>query len=502
MRLKRLLTLPYLLGLLLLCLSSAVNARAEHADEPVVQSDPGADTLNYVWDPANVEYTVNLINPENYTGWTYDDYIEYSTGAYMGSITYGDTMADCNNYYYNTPWTGTGSNGQGGLPCVNMNLDSELEPVIRFSYGHATVYQTIQVQKQLQNLGYDVVGFRYGWEINNVNAAQDYSADEILAYVYVWDSMGNLVYNSFYDWSYQQISGWNATDIVATLSTLDAYPADNMGIARMYFHGQDGWGWQGYYGPKVRGAYFEYAYVYNPCYATVLADPSCDGYADAFAEQQYSIMCSADPLYDSGCPGYDDAYFNYMCNINPTYSIMCPNYPTSSTTFEDQQIVDIVPVEVEQEIIASVEAEAEAEQDAGEELEKDIESFGEFELSNTVTSVDGEVDSEAETEESKEQKEKSKKEKLKKIIAARLATLTKDLETASIEDAKALQEQVLALMNFTPGFAAYKVGLPDGVLYESNNPYENLYVPDSRAGLRNGLAQELKHREMVLAQYN
>ena len=487
------------MGFLLLSLSSAVNAQEECAEcVPLVEPDPGADTLNYVWDPANVEYTVNLINPENYTGYTYDDYIEYSTGAYMGSVTYGDTMADCNNYYYNTPWTGVGSNGQGGLPCVNMNADSELDPVIRFSYGHATVYQTIQVQKQLQNLGYDVVGFRYGWEINNVNAAQNYSADEIIAYVYVWDSMGNLVYNSFYDWSYQQISGWNATDIVTTLSTLDAYPADSMGIARMYFHGQDGWGWQGYYGPKVRGAYFEYAYVYNPCYASVLADPSCDGYAEAFAEQQYSIMCSADPLYDSGCPGYEDAYFNSMCNINPTYSIMCPNYPVSTTTFDDQKIVDITPVEVEQEIIADVETEAE--ETVVEELIEVAETEVEVEIDPMAEKNNADS---AEISVSPEEKEQAKRKKIKEILVAKLTSLSDQLaQEADLEAQKLLQQQILALMNYVPGFAAYKEGLPDGVLYVSNNPYENLYVPDSRAGLRNGLAQELKHREMVLAQYN
>lgn len=498
MRLNRLLTLPYLLGLLLLCLSSAVNARAEHADELLVESDPGADTLNYVWDPANVEYTVNLINPENYTGWTYDEHIELSNDSYMGTVNYGDTMADCNNYYYNTPWTGVGSFGQGGLPCVNMNADSELEPVIRFSWGHATVYQTIQVQQQLQNLGYDVVGFRYGWEINNSNKAQNWSADEILAYVYVYDSMGNLVYNSFYDWSYQNISGWNATDIVATLSTLDAYPADNMGIARMYFHGQDGWGWQGYYGPKVRGAYFEYAYVYNPCYATVLADPSCEGYAEAFVEQQYSIMCSADPLYDSGCPGYDDAYFNSMCNINPTYSIMCPNYPMSTSTFDDQQIVDITPVEVEQEIIAVVETEAE--ENVVEELIDVAETEVEVVIDPMAEKNNADSDEQLVTPEKKEQ---SKRKKIKEILVAKLTSLSDQLaQEADLEAQKLLQQQILALMNYVPGFAAYKEGLPDGVLYVSNNPYENLYVPDSRAGLRNGLAQELKHREMVLAQYN
>lgn len=475
--------------LLLLCSSSLVNAQEECAECGPLPEDLTSQT-GYVWDPADEQTTGNLVVIENFQNWTLDESVEPTWGPtdvngngifgeYLGTMYIGDSMEDCY------------ANAIPGVPCYNMNTDTTADPVLRMSWGHGSVYQTFTIAKELQNLGYDVVGLQYSWEINNA------WNDEAYATVTVRDINGNAVYYSFYNYNYMATNGWLNETTTAYLP--DAYPVENIAYGMLDWHGTDAQqNVDAYYGPRWRNGSFEFIYVFNPCYVSVLSDPSCNGYAEAYAEQQYSIMCSADPLYDSGCPGYEDAYFNSMCNINPTYSIMCPNYPMSTSTFDDQQIVDITPVEVEQEIIAVVETEAE--ENVVEELIDVAETEVEVVIDPMAEKNNADSDEQSVTPEKKEQ---SKRKKIKEILVAKLASLSDQLaQEADLEAQKLLQQQILALMNYVPGFAAYKEGLPDGVLYVSNNPYENLYVPDSRAGLRNGLAQELKHREMVLAQYN
>jgi len=175
------------------------------------------------------------------------------------------------------------------------------------------------------------------------------------------------------------------------------------------------------------------------------------------------------------CPGYQDAYFNSMCNADPQYSPLCPNYTPqqeSSTTV----VVAALPVQnTMPDPIVVIEATVEESTDNESEM----------------------------TEELDEEGNDSKREKVKELVKDKLKSLAEDLAAAADAEAQmALQAQILALMSYVPGFSAYNATVPDGLLYVSENPYEDLYVPDSRQGLRNGLAQELKHREMVQSQYN
>ena len=62
------------------------------------------------------------------------------------------------------------------------------------------------------------------------------------------------------------------------------------------------------------------------CATNALYDPTCPGYAQALAEQQYNQACAADPLYDAGCPGYAEALYNQQCEANPLSDSGCPGY--------------------------------------------------------------------------------------------------------------------------------------------------------------------------------
>lgn len=76
---------------------------------------------------------------------------------------------------------------------------------------------------------------------------------------------------------------------------------------------------------RLSMTYFESMDCSNP-----LNDPSCEGYEQAYTEQQ----CGIDPLYDSSCPGYEQAYMDQQCSADATYDPSCPGYEQA---YEEQQ---------------------------------------------------------------------------------------------------------------------------------------------------------------------
>lgn len=76
---------------------------------------------------------------------------------------------------------------------------------------------------------------------------------------------------------------------------------------------------------RLSMTYFEALDCSNP-----LNDPSCEGYQQAYTEQQ----CQQDPLYDQSCSGYAAAYLNQQCQSDPLYDQSCDGYESA---YEDQQ---------------------------------------------------------------------------------------------------------------------------------------------------------------------
>jgi len=67
------------------------------------------------------------------------------------------------------------------------------------------------------------------------------------------------------------------------------------------------------------------------------------------------------------------------------------------------------------------------------------------------------------------------------------------------EQSKQQMEQ-LAMMNYVPGFDTYNRSIHGGYLPDVQF-YTETKVPESRRGLRNGLAQQILHEKMVEMQY-
>jgi len=178
--------------------------------------------------------------------------------------------------------------------------------------------------------------------------------DELVVVVEVTDTNGNVVetktwtMDTWYQWNQtnshstnevqegttvwqiheDNIEIYNHIDKIGTIRT-----PNSVGDVRFRINGYDKGNWDGYYGPIVNDIETWFTYRANPCNDTALYDPSCPGYAEAYAQYEYDQNCAADALYDSGCPGYATAYFNQQCDISALYDSACPGYAAAYLTW-------------------------------------------------------------------------------------------------------------------------------------------------------------------------
>ena len=131
--------------------------------------------------------------------------------------------------------------------------------------------------------------------------------------------------------------------------------------------------------------------------------------------------------------------------------------------------------------------------DAGQESDRETEDGGDGGTESSEPSRDAPTESE---------KKKSKKKKLKEIAAKKAAQLANRMsEAATLEAQQAVQLQILRLIGFNPDFSAYQnVSITQPQFY-AEEQLPDAKIPNSRRGLRNGLAQQLLHEKMVDMQY-
>jgi len=102
---------------------------------------------------------------------------------------------------------------------------------------------------------------------------------------------------------------------------------------------------------------------------------------------------------------------------------------------------------------------------------------------------------------SQQDRANSRREKVKELMVAKAKELANDVANAtSLEQQRAIQSQLLAAIGFNPDFTAYKVELQDTPFYEDPG-LADAKLPSARTALRNGLAQQILHEEMVDMQY-
>jgi hypothetical protein len=301
------------------------------------------------------------------------------------------------------------------------------------------------------------------------------------------------------------------------------------------------------------------AYYNQQCSANPLYDSQCPGYAQAYEDQQckldplfstnctgyqeayHSQQCSLNALYTSDCPGYAEAYFNQQCGINALYNNQCPGYAeayatkmllekqeeeTSGTIAESEPVtiavdpiaslttvsstgdavVDSVisaPVAVVSltEQVTSNEPQTESISDSSAAVEEPMGDSGGEDSGGSEAGPDEKEDNATGGDSKSGTSSNSTRDKVKKAMTEKAMALADDMSNAAtIEAQKAVQAQVLAVMGYVPGFGAYG-GTIGGGSYSDAQMYAPTTVPESKRGLRNGLAQQLLHTKIVDSQY-
>jgi hypothetical protein len=292
--------------------------------------------------PYNIAYATDTTAPSNPTTTT-PDQLDLDDGT-ISNPQYGCPAGTSAAYVY-----GSGSSVRWG-ECQNT-----------FAISYA-------INQALQGTGVSIDKVHYQWKYihcfntpgkfcsvdiqNRVNQStgeitDDTYWDELVVVVEVTDSSGNVVetktwtMDTWYDWTSSNshstnevqegatvwqihednIEIYNHIDKVGTIRT-----PNSVGDVRFRITGYDKGNWDGYYGPIVNDIKTWFTYRANPCNDTALYDPSCPGYATAYAAYQYEQNCAADALYDTGCPGYATAYLNQQCSLDATHDASCPGY--------------------------------------------------------------------------------------------------------------------------------------------------------------------------------
>ena len=483
-------------------------------------------------------------------------------------------------------WQGaTYGNDPGGC-CASISGNGALfdngTNTILFSYGRDLLSQTIAINQALALSGVQVDGYQYGWTYRLIsNNGRD--GDELIFTVEVRDSNGAVVENYQYNRSASPHDEWYTESGTQMFS--QSYP-DPQSIA-LRIQGMDGGFWGGYYGPEVKDVMLKLIYTADPCAGNPLYDPSCNGYAEAYAQQQYDQNCSANALYDPGCPGYYQAYEAQQCSINPLFTPSCPGYaeayfsqqcsvdalydatcPGYAEAYFDKQCTiddfydrscpgyneayalenvvntkssDVV-VELPKESVVetrdpvkqltevSVSGDSTVDQVLREQKPVEVISYATGPISNPSSAMEQQVDTRRDSNNDRQagksnsdtkadskgnnksgeqtvqsepkSKQDSRREKVKELMKERAKELAKEMgEAATLAAQQAIQSAVLASMGTAPGFDAYSISMGGGV-YGDATGYKPVQLPESRAGLRNGLAQQLMHEKMVEHQYN
>ena len=270
----------------------------------------------FFYSPSNAqEYTGNLLNNNNW----------------QGNVT-PCSGSDC--------WAGY-SGGQ--TPSWNGSI-------FRWGYGGGTVFQNIGVQQALQSAGIDILGFYYHWHIKNYNAESGQSGvDPLDVTIKLYGDDGSILEQYNYDYGYQ-MPNW--THFAGTEIFTQPYPLEDVGTLQLSATGDDAGFWAGWYGPEFWPLELKIVYEVDACAANPLSDPTCEGYAEAYYNQQcsydplydqgctgyaeayYTQQCGFDALYDTGCPGYEEAYYNQQCSMDALYDVGCPGYAEAYYSYQ------------------------------------------------------------------------------------------------------------------------------------------------------------------------
>ena len=433
------------------------------------------------------------------------------------------------NLIDNNNWNGATYGADPGGCCSSISgggaLYDTTTNTIMFGYGRDVLAQTIAINEALKLSGVEVDGYNYGWTWRTISN-NGRGGDTLQFEVTVKDAAGNEVERYVYDYSSanHMMNFWYTESGTETFAQSYLDP-QNISLSII---GKDGGFWGGYYGPEVRDVSLTLNYSANPCAADPLFDPSCDGYAETYANK----------LLEEQLAAQQEA------------ALATPEVQSSVETTPIETIVATSPVPVQlggtEDTGASpestgqltVQEKRDSDDDKKQKLDlvRSLDAANNFDLSSVTggptedplamdvieqaiggvlndlentesqtidgmgsiqTQAQGSVASNQTNTESRQER----RERLKEITENRANEIAKESQEAEDMDEQSKQQmEQLALMNYVAGFDTYQTTIPGGY-YPDVEFYKPTTVPESRKGLRNGLAQQLLHEQMIDMQY-
>lgn len=396
----------------------------------------------------------------------------------------------------------------------------------RWGHGAGILSWNYALEQALASAGINIDGYNYSWYVKNFDAesSQTDGHDYMRISVRFYDANNNELWGKQYNldgdygWTY-----FNGQELFTNpLSGGDVQTV----IIRA--EGDDPGYWAGHYGPEFNVSASSVTLIYsnNPCFPDPLISASCDGYAEAYAAQQLEQLLEnlntpveetnviettptttqsttqADPVQlggtevtgesatDQGRIGTQqekDSGDDKKQKLDLVRSLDAANSfdvsSVSSAPTADAGL-DIAAAAEQQVIGGSLDA----------SMDQTISGLGGL-PSNTTTSEQNQQASQTREE------RQERREKLKELTESRANEIAEEnAEAESLDEQAQQQMEQLALMNYVPGFDTYGIALNGGV-YPDVAFYKPTTVPESKRGLRNGLAQQLLHEQMIDMQY-
>jgi hypothetical protein len=257
---------------------------------------------------------------------------------------------------------------------------------------------------------------------------------------------------------------------------------------------------------------YDDAYYVQQCTLDPLYDSGCTGYETAFYDQQ----CTLDPLYDSGCPGYETAFYNQQCFLNALYDRLCPNYATEYTKQNLIKPVETMTISTVPSIepttnLATSSTPSSIGVAAAVQLTPQPTSTQELTNVISPSSLSSSTTTSASTNTETKREVSPTRQALaeRRLAAARSKAIEDGKKSAeemgnatSLEQQMEVQNVVLSVMGFVPGFDVYSQAVvPDGIGYKPFTIYDNQRNIDTPAARRLLSGSDRLHKEMIDAQY-
>jgi hypothetical protein len=399
-----------------------------------------------------------------------------------------------------------------------------------WGYGGGTLRWNIAFQQALESVGIQLDGFNYSWYLKNydTNSEQNDGDDYMRISVRMYDESGTQLwgkqynYDGTYEWSY-----FTGQELFTT-----PLPIENVDTILIRAEGDDPGFWAGYYGPEfnVSASSFTLIYSADPCYPDPLYSPTCEGYAEAYANklleeqmaaQQEAALAIEDTSNVQTTPTetFSSPTTTSQVQLGGTENTGTNPENTGQLTVQEKrdsdddkkQKLDLVrnldaannfdvsSVSGAPTADAGLDVAAAAEQQViggslDASMDQTISGLGGLPSNNTTSEQN------QQTSQTREERQE-RREKLKELTESRANEIAEENAEAESMDEQAQQQmEQLSLMNYVPGFDTYGISLNGGV-YPDVAFYKPTTVPESKRGLRNGLAQQLLHEQMIEMQY-